>query len=192
MKRLFTTISSGKFKGKKLALPSLATTRSTKNIVKGSFFDSFRYDLRGKIFIEAFCGSALMACEALSNEAKKAYAIELDKAAFKIACENAKSIDELNLRVLNGDTFKLTPEILKSENFGEKSVILYLDPPFDIRDGFKEIYEKCLNLISNLDEKQIFLIAIEHASSYTLPENIGKFTLVKNKKFGNTSLSYYS
>ncbi|MDO5046048.1 RsmD family RNA methyltransferase, partial [Campylobacter sp.] len=74
----------------------------------------------------------------------------------------------------------------------EKSVILYLDPPFDIREGFSQIYEKCLNLISNLDEKQIYLIAIEHASSYTLPENIGKFTLVKNKKFGNTTLSYYS
>lgn len=192
MKRLFATISSGKFKGKKLALPSLTTTRSTKSIVKGSFFDSLRYDLRGKIFIEAFGGSALMAAEALSNDCAKAYAIELDKNAFEIAYENAKSVDEQNLRVLNADTFKLTPEILKSENLGQKSVILYLDPPFDIRDGFEQIYEKCLNLISNLDERQIYLIAIEHASSYALPENIGKFTLVKNKKFGNTTLSYYS
>ena len=67
MKYLFTQISSGKLKGRKLFLPSFSTTRSTKSIVKGSFFDSLRYDLRGKIFIEAFGGSALMAAEAISN-----------------------------------------------------------------------------------------------------------------------------
>lgn len=189
MKKLFSVISSGKFKGKRLALPSLATTRSTKNIVKGSFFDSVRYDLRDKIFIEAFGGSALMAAEALSNDAKSAIAIELDKDAFKIARENAKSIDGSNLEILNGDTFKLTPEILKSQNL--KEVILYLDPPFDIREGFGEIYEKCLNLIRNLDKERIYLVVIEHASGFKAPQEVGKFSLQKSKKFGNTTLSYY-
>lgn len=192
MKQLFATISSGKFKGKKLSLPSLQTTRSTKSIVKGSFFDSFRYEIRDKIFIEAFGGSALMACEALSNGCKKAYAIEIDKNAYKIALSNAKSVDELNLKVLNGDTFRLTPEILQSGNFKPKSVILYLDPPFDIREGFSEIYQKCLNLILHLNYEQIFLIAIEHASYLELPNEIGKFSLSKSKKFGNTTLSYYA
>lgn len=190
MKKLFSTISSGKFKGKKLLLPSLDTTRSTKSIVKGSFFDSIRYDLRNKIFIEAFGGSALMAAEALSNDAKSAIAIELDKNAFKIARENAKNIDESNLEILNGDTFELTLEILNRRDL--KDVILYLDPPFDIREGFGQIYEKCINLIRNLDKKRIYMVVIEHISSYQFPEDIGKFTFQKSKKFGNTTLTYYS
>ena len=189
MKKLYGAISSGKYKGKRLLLPSLDTTRSTKSIVKGSFFDSVRYDLAGKIFIEAFGGSALMAAEALSNAAKKAVAIELDKNAFKIAYENAKNIDELNLEVISGDSFKLIPEILKGRNL--KDIVLYLDPPFDIREGFDEIYEKCENLIRNLEKERIFMIAIEHISGYKFPESIGEFSLKKSKKFGNTTLTYY-
>ena len=44
MNKIFATIGSGFFKGKRLGLPSLGTTRSTKNILKGSFFDIFRFD----------------------------------------------------------------------------------------------------------------------------------------------------
>ncbi|ELW9008057.1 RsmD family RNA methyltransferase, partial [Campylobacter upsaliensis] len=76
--KLYTAIESGRFKGKKLLLPSLEKTRSTKSIVKACVFNVLRENLRGKIFIEAFGGSALMAAEALSNYALKAYAIELD------------------------------------------------------------------------------------------------------------------
>ena len=79
MSKIFATIGSGFFKGKRLELPSLGTTRSTKNILKGSFFDIFRFDLQGAIFIECFGGSGSMAAEALSNGAKIAIAIEKDR-----------------------------------------------------------------------------------------------------------------
>lgn len=187
MKYLFTQISSGKLKGRKLFLPSFSTTRSTKSIVKGSFFDSLRYDLRGKIFIEAFGGSALMAAEAISNGVDLAYAIEIDKNAYKIALQNAKSIGE-NLKILNADTFKITPEIVKNL---KKQAILYIDPPFDIRDGFEDVYQKCYEMIKIIDNDKIFIIAIEHISSLKPLDNIGNYNLIKTKKFGNTSLSYY-
>lgn len=187
MKHIYTQISSGKFKGKRLILPSLQTTRSTKSIVKGSFFDSFRYDLRGRLFIEAFGGSALMAAEALSNDAALAYAIEIDKNAYKIANENAKNLSE-NLKVFCADTFELTPRLIRDTKM---QVILYLDPPFDIRDGFDDIYEKCYKMIRDLEKDKIFLIAIEHISKLNLPNEIGSFGILKTKKFGNTSLSYY-
>ena len=83
----------------------------------------------------------------------------------------------------------MTPAIVARQNL---PVILYLDPPFDIRDGFADVYEKCVNLAINLPKDKIYLIAFEHASHLNLPENIGSFMLLKSKKFGNTSLSYYS
>ena len=88
--KLYTRIQSGIYKGKKLLLPSLQTTRSTKNIVKACVFNVLQKQLQGGIFIEAFGGSALMAALALSNGAVKAYAIELDKKAYHIALHNAK------------------------------------------------------------------------------------------------------
>ena len=133
MNKIFATIGSGFFKGKRLELPSLGTTRSTKNILKGSFFDIFRFDLQGAIFIECFGGSGSMAAEALSNGAKFAIAIEKDRDAFKILHENfdylnadlQKKFNQQNtseLRAINGDIFEILEQILEEiyAKFDEK------------------------------------------------------------------------
>nr|WP_315010290.1 RsmD family RNA methyltransferase [uncultured Campylobacter sp.] len=108
---LFTQISSGIYKGKKLALPALSSTRSTKSIVKGSFFDTWRAELCGAAFIECFGGSGAMALEALSNGAKNVYAIEKDAAAHKIMRKNFE-LFELGANAILGDCFERLPEIL--------------------------------------------------------------------------------
>lgn len=79
-----------------------------------------------------------MAAEALSNHALKAYAIELDAKAYKIALENAKNIDP-NLEVIHANTFEILPKLIENS---KNEIILYLDPPFDTREGFSDIYEK--------------------------------------------------
>ncbi|PSM52620.1 RNA methyltransferase, RsmD family [Campylobacter blaseri] len=187
MNKLYITINSGKFKGKKLVLPSMETTRSTKSIVKGSFFDTFRYEISGAIFIEVFGGSGSMAAEALSNGAKKAYAIEKDFNAFKILKENFKNLDK-NLLAINADSFVKIHEIIK--NIDEK-IIIYIDPPFSIRDGKEQIYEMTIKMIEKFSNQNIFLIAIEHISSVEFKLKIGQFKKIKSKKFGLTTLSYY-
>ena len=108
---LFTQISSGIYKGKKLALPVLSSTRSTKSIVKSSFFDTWRAELRGAAFIECFGGSGAMALEALSNGAKNVYAIEKDAAAHKIMRKNFELFG-LSANAILGDCFERLPEIL--------------------------------------------------------------------------------
>lgn len=108
---LFTQISSGIYKGKKLALPALSSTRSTKSIVKGSFFDTWRAELRGAAFIECFGGSGAMALEALSNGAKNVYAIEKDAAAHKIMQKNFEFFG-LGANAILGDCFERLSEIL--------------------------------------------------------------------------------
>ena len=184
---LFTTISSGKYKGKKLNLPSLSTTRSTKSIVKESVFNSLQNDIYNSVFIELFGGSGLMAATAVSNHAQKAYAIELDRAAFNILKSNFITLNDEALIAINGDTFELTPKIV-SENI-EQNTILYIDPPFDIRDGFNGIYTKIYKMLSKMD---VNITIIEHISAHTTPQTIGKLNLYKSRKFGNTTLSYYS
>mgnify|MGYP002791838495 CR=1 FL=1 len=108
---LFTQISSGIYRGKKLSLPALSSTRSTKSIVKGSFFDTWRAELRSAVFIECFGGSGAMALEALSNGAKNVYAIEKDAAAHKIMRKNFELFG-LGANAILGDCFEGLPEIL--------------------------------------------------------------------------------
>ena len=214
---LFTQISSGIYRGKKLALPAFSSTRSTKSIVKGSFFDTWRAELRGAAFIECFGGSGAMALEALSNGAKNVYAIEKDAAAHKIMRKNFELFG-LGANAILGDCFERLPEILhdlqanmngcsaanSSESHTANSnknslsdlarrVFVYLDPPFAIRQGFGEIYERMLALIARLGSVQCeLLIAIEHMSELELPPKIGYFALLKSRKLGATTMSYYA
>ncbi|MSN97096.1 16S rRNA (guanine(966)-N(2))-methyltransferase RsmD [Campylobacter sp. FMV-PI01] len=187
MSSFYTKINSGFLKGKILKLPSLNLTRSTKNIVKGSFFNSFRFDLKDRVFIEMFGGSGSMAAEAVSNFAKIGIAIEKDRSAFNVLNENFINLKQ-NLKAYNGDAFELMNEILMQI---DDEIILYIDPPFNIREGFLDVYEKVANFIQNLSAKNIFLIAIEHNSEIKFDEKISKFKKIKTKKFGSTSLSYY-
>ncbi|EAK1249494.1 MULTISPECIES: RsmD family RNA methyltransferase [Campylobacter] len=186
--KIYTAIESGIYKGKKILLPSLDTTRSTKSIVKSCVFNVLRFSLQDKVFIEAFGGSALMALEARSNGCLKSYAIEKDKKAYEIALKNASGVDQ-NTLCFNDDTFKKTPQIIQNS---KEDIILYLDPPFDIREGFFDIYEKTLKLIENIQNSNVKIIIIEHHSTFKTPTKIQDYEKTKEKKFGSTTLSFYS
>lgn len=191
-------ITSGLLKGSKISVLSSQITRSTKARVADSFFNSIRQILKNSVFIELFGGSGLMAMRAVSEGANTAHAIECDKSSYEVLNQNFKHANEILSKILNGenfkilnahfgDTFTIAPKIIaNSEN-----IILYADPPFDIRDGFAKIYDACEELFISLPEKKIKLICIEHLTSAKLPENIANFTLIKQKTFGKSTLSYY-
>ncbi len=190
--KLTLQIQGGKYKGKKIYLPSKSTTRSTKSILKGSVFDSLQNSIIDKTFVEVFGGSGSMGLEALSRGAKKAYFIELESAAYTILKSNCQSIDPLHTEVLKGDSFNLyQPLIERLESEGEK-VFLYFDPPFDIRQGMEGIYEKVLDLICQTPVLIVEKIIIEHISTIKFDEKIGPFKQQKSKKFGKSTLSFYT
>ena len=340
MKSPSVRIESGKFKGKRLLLPSFATTRSTKSRVRACVFNTLRGELKDKVFVEVFGGSGAMAFEALSNDALGVIIIEKDEKAYKIACENARmllkgensgacdkaglnfrgnsrnstlgavnfsvdletcenvglkfngnlgkfdckalnsnenfenfacetlnsnensnpcNLQSLNFNenseacglktlnfgenssvcglktlnfgenlgkfdcealnfnensrnfavfgaknvrifnasfvrervlIFNADSFELLPILLKDEKFSQ-NVIAYFDPPFHLRDGFENIYERIFTLINSLQSSNLQGFIIEHSHQITTPATFGAFTQHKFKKFGNTSLSFY-
>ena len=186
-----TKIIAGKYKGKTLELPSLDITRSSKARLKESLFNVLQFDIIDKIFIESFAGSGSIGLEAISRDAKRAYFIELNKNSYQILLKNCRAIDMEKCQTVQGDTFIQTPLILESLKNSNDEVILYVDPPFDYREGMDNIYEKSFVMIENIENENIFMIIIEHESSLELPAILGKFTLNKTKKFGKSSLSYY-
>ncbi len=188
MKKLYTNIMGGKYKGKKLELAPLSSTRSTKSILKESYFNTIQFDIVDRVFFEVFGGSGTMGLEAISRGAKEAFFIEIDKQAFKTLNNNITSINENKAQSFLGDSFELYQNVLKSIN---EPAFIYFDPPFDIRENMQDIYEKTLNLIENTPEQKVELIAIEHISNKKFPEKIGAFTKTKEKKFGKSKLSYY-
>ncbi len=174
-------------------MPNIDTTRASKSRLKESFFSSINFIIQNNIFIEAFGGSGSMGLEALSRGAKKSYFIEKDKNAFKVLSENIKNIDEKNSKIFLGDTFEILPKILKELRLSEDAkLIIYLDPPFDFRENMQGIYQKCFDIFENLKEnKNIEILCFEHFSNFNMPEKIQNFEILKSKKFGKSTLTYY-
>lgn len=185
---IYTYISGGKYRGKKLKLPSLETTRSTKSILKESFFNTIQFDIVGVPFVEVFGGSGSMGIEAVSRGASHAYFIEKNKQAFSVLKENCQNVEPGSFTCIAGDTFQKLPDLAKSLS---ESAYFYFDPPFEYREGMDSVYEKCQNLLSLIPEDKIVMAVFEHMSSLKLPETIGNYTLKKSKKFGKSTLTYY-
>ena len=188
---LTTQIIAGKFKGKKIELPSLDVTRSSKARLKESFFNVLQFDIIDKVFIEAFAGSGSIGLEAISRDAKKSYFIELNKSSYNVLVKNCKSIDINKCQTFMGDTFVQLPLILDSLKNSNEELVVYIDPPFDFRDGMEEIYENSFELVKNIKNDNIFLICFEHLSTIEVPDILGKFEKYKSKQFGKSSLTYF-
>ena len=185
-------IVSGKFKGKTLKLPSKTTTRSSKAIVLESFFNTVQFGIVGAVFVELFSGSGSIGLEALSRGAKHVIFMEKDRDALKILHENIAQTDPSSCEVLSGDSFQNIKTVISRLKKLNQSAYLYIDPPFSIREGMEDIYDKMIALIGEFPKELCEMIIIEHMSTLQLPDTIQQYTLAKTKKFGNTSLSYYN
>ena len=185
-------IVSGKFKGKTLKLPSKTTTRSSKNIVLESFFNTIQFDIVDASFVEVFSGSGSIGLEALSRGAKQIYFMERDRDALRVLKENISSLDPDACEVFSGDSFENIDAVIKTLKRKNESAYIYIDPPFNIREGMEDIYEKTINLIASIPKENVNLITIEHMTGLEIPQKIGAFTKIKSKKFGNTSLTYFN
>jgi 16S rRNA (guanine(966)-N(2))-methyltransferase RsmD len=190
--KIFTsTITAGKYKGKKIEIPDIFTTRSSKSILKESLFNTLQFDIIDKNFVEVFSGSGSIGLEALSRGAGQAYFMEYNKIAFHCLEKNAKGIDASNSHLFYGDSFEKFPlvyEIVKKSN---EKTYFYFDPPFSTRDGMDDIYDKTVALIETIEPNVCELVIVEHMTNLTMPDSIGALKQSKRKKFGRSALTYY-
>lgn len=187
-----TPIISGKYKGKTIEIPAISTTRSSKSILKESLFNTIAFETVDANFIELFAGSGSIGLEALSRGAKKSYFIEKNSTALRLLKDNVNNIDKEHSVILHGDTFELFPTLYKTVLDDSSPTIFYLDPPFSIREGMDDIYEKCINLMGKIKDPIVTMVIVEHMSDLKLPKEIGSLKQTKERKFGKSTLSYYT
>ncbi|MDY0122258.1 MAG: 16S rRNA (guanine(966)-N(2))-methyltransferase RsmD [Sulfurimonas sp.] len=190
-KTIIKKIVAGKFKGKSLKLPSKETTRSSKNIVLESFFNTLQFEIIDSNFVEVFSGSGSIGLEALSRGAKKIIFMEKDRDALRVLRENIAVTDPSSCEVLSGDSFVNIKSVIAQLKRANEDAYFYIDPPFSIREGMEDIYDQMIAMIRSLPQEIVKRIIIEHMSGLELADRIGEFSKLKSKKFGNTTLTYY-
>jgi len=181
-------INAGKYKGRKIFLPNIETTRPSKSIVRNSIFNTLQNEVTDRPFIELFAGSGSIGFEAVSRGSSKVLFCEMNRVAIQTLKKNILSFSGENIEIITGDTFSNISTILSRL---DKESIFYLDPPFSIRDGMEDIYKKSYKIFESIDKKYIYYIILEHLSDEVAPKNIGETSLIKSKKFGKTTISYY-
>lgn len=195
-------IHSGTLKGLRLQLPPKTFTRPTKSILRESFFNTIAHQVVGCVFIEGFGGSGSMGIEALSRGAKEIVFYEINPQIAQIlelnlnkALARLDSIHNENLTQktqsahIIQQSFFYSFEMLQNT---QSRTLLYLDPPFFTRKGMQELEQQCFEFIATLRNPHIFLIAFEHISIINLPKNLGKYVKIRAKKFGKSTISYYT
>ena len=185
-------IVAGKYKGKTIKLPSATTTRSSKSIVLESFFNTLQFEIVESTFVELFSGSGSVGLEALSRGAKEIIFMEKDRDALKILKSNIAKTNPNACSVYGGDSFENINAIVSKLKSSGEDAYFYVDPPFSIREGMEDIYEKTIQLITALPTSNVKLIVIEHMSGLDIPNKIGAYQIKKSKKFGNTTLTYFT
>ena len=189
-KPLTKKIVAGKFKNKMLKLPSKTTTRSSKSIVLESFFNTIQFEIVDAVFVEVFSGSGSIGLEALSRGAGRVMFMEKDKDALKVLKQNIAITDPNSCEVFGGDSFLNIDAVVATLKRKNLDAYFYIDPPFSIREGMEDIYDKMIKLIEELPKEVVKLIIIEHMSSLKIPDAVGAFKVKKVKKFGKTTLTY--
>lgn len=190
--KIFTTqITAGSHKGKKVEIPDIFTTRSSKGILKESLFNTLQFDIMDKNFVEVFSGSGSIGLEALSRGAGQVYFMEYNKTAYRCLEGNVKRIDPSKSHLFFGDSFEKFATVYEMVKRSDEKTYFYFDPPFSTRDGMDDIYDKTVALIETIEPEICEMVIVEHMTNLDMPQNIGALTLKKRKKFGRSTMTYY-
>lgn len=172
------------------AISVLRQNLALLGVAEPKTLDSARQDLALSLRIHE---SEAM-CELESKKTKTSDSARLDSSftgatRLDSARENPAAAAKPRAQIMQGDSFATLPKLLA--DIATPS-ILYLDPPFFIRQDYADIYEKCANLIAQISNDAIELVVIEHSSLHAFGAQIGRFALQKVKKFGKSSLTYFT
>lgn len=187
-------VISGTARGTRLALLKGADIRPTLDRVKESLFNQVGPDLTGAVFLDLFAGTGSIGIEALSRGAERVVFVENDPQAQRLIHENLQTCrmghhtgdsGGANWVLLKSDALRAL-ETLQEKNY--RFDLVYLDPPFQ-----SDLYEETL---STLADSGLLagegLVVVEHYHKLPLNDNYGKLTRIKERRLGDTRLSFFA
>lgn len=174
-------VISGKYKGRIIKMPK--GIRPTQDKVRKALFDILG-DVKGLSFLELFAGSGAVGLEALSQGAKQVVFVEEDQKCQEAIRKNLFVIGLSGYRVIGLDAIGAIKR-LKQNN--EKFDIIFLDPPY-----YRKLAKKTLKTLVSYDilAPNGFII-VQHFKKNSLSNVVGDLKLFKQKRYGDTVLSFY-
>jgi 16S rRNA (guanine966-N2)-methyltransferase len=177
-------IISGTSRGRRLARPKSQAIRPTSDRVKESIFNLLGNEVEGKVVLDLFAGTGSLGIEALSRGAKKALFVEKGRQALRLIQINlAQAGMEDRSEILPKDVNRALG-ILHQR--GESFDLILMDPPYE--KGL--IQRTLLKLHSHRIYHKDSILIVEHDRREPIPEKVEGWTLVRQRKIGDTLISF--
>lgn len=178
-------VISGKARGLKLNTPKNDDVRPTTDRVKESLFNMINSYIMDSNILDLFAGTGSLGIECLSRGAKNCVFVDISKESIAIVKSNIKKARvENESTVINAD-FKDAVSRLKVQK--NKFDVIFMDPPY-----YKDMFVDALEKIDDADLlNEDGLIIVEHDTKDVFPEKIARLEKSKDKKYGNTTLTFY-
>ena len=129
-------VIAGSARGRRIATPPGSTTRPMTDRVRESVFSAL--DARGAIVdaavLDLYCGSGVLAIEALSRGAARAVLVDRDLDATEVAAANLESLGLTVARVERRDVAAFVRAAPHRERFD----LVFVDPPYALGDDVVE------------------------------------------------------
>lgn len=164
-------------------LPGEAT-RPTAARVREALFNIWQGQVVGCRWLDLCAGSGAMGAEALCRGAAEVVGIEQSSEAYAVIRANWQKVaqPDQTFTLFKGDVVKQLSR-LKKQPFD----LIYFDPPY-ASDLYRPVLERVAGfaLLTPTGE-----IAVEHGASGWAGEAIAGLTLLRQKHYGSTYLSFY-
>lgn len=173
-------VITGTARGRRLQTLSGEDVRPTTDRVKEAIFSSIQFEVEGRCFLDLFAGSGQMGIEALSRGAKSATFVDSSEQALDVVARNLRETGFTDrARLVKGEYASFL--LRTSERFD----IAFLDPPYDsglLPDALART-EKVM--------REYGVILCEHSGVTELPEAVGRFSAVRQYRYGKIFVTMY-
>jgi len=176
--------------GEKRGLPLKAVpgtqTRPTTDKVKESIFNIIGPYFTGGLVLDLYAGSGGLGIEALSRGAEKAIFVDQNRKAVETVKGNLEQCQYTEkAEVYRNDATRALKALLKREiTFS----YIFLDPPYAKQNLVNEISIVLDHNLLHSDGK----IVCEHATSVSLPDEVGLGSKIRSDTYGDTTITIYT
>ena len=178
-------VISGEAKGQRLKVPKGQSVRPTTDRIKESVFNSLQNYIAESCVVDLFSGSGSLGIEALSRNAKQVYFVEMSNTHANCIQKNLEKTRFTEKAVIVQRDIKAGIKWLNCHKI--TADLIFMDPPYD-----QNLVEETIYFLSNHDiMKNQGILVVEHSCTERIPEIIGKYKCIKQKKYGNTCVTYF-
>ncbi len=180
-------ILAGRFRGLKLQSPPGEAARPTLSRIRQALFNILAPYLADSDFLDVYAGSGSIGLEAFSQGSRSVVLVEAHPAVGKTLKQNALRLDptQKQIEVIATDAHHAVERLLREARLFD---LVFLDPPYGVSTILEWEQGDLLKRLLKPEGQMIF----QHSRHDAAPELLGGCRQVKQRAYGETTLSFYS